>query len=420
MSVPPGGELTLTALDEALVIKTAGAVTALSVKTGAKAAVSYYPVEPHKTLVIKNTDPDYPHAVRIENAQSGRNFKFDYAVENEGTTNFASEYSAGEMSVPPNAVLTLTAREDALIVRLPSSVGQISIANGTTPALIYAQIQAGVSFVAGNNGGEPVTMTAIKGDKVGFWDYLRRDTEHEILTFGRVGTEQPYTLEPGETTHFTNTENFAVKFIFPSSLLTQGLYVDFTDAPALYRRVLTFGEALAVTNKDKTYSKELTVAEEDNKPSDYDYAAVNTKGELQDFGLGRAGVVSVKNSQTLIIAPQSGSVLSVRYPYEMHETVFAAADAAAPLHRITLAPGEKVTFTNKSRVKTYVINNSSGTGSAAYFLRDKADTRPIGRNEEPVIGDINIPGNDTITITAAAGDDLKIWLPVEWVKDLLQ
>jgi hypothetical protein len=420
MSLPPNGELTLTALDEALVIKIPGAVTSVSVKKGAKAAVSYYQVEPNETLVIKNTDADYPHAVRIENAQSGRNFKFDYAVEDEGATSFASEYSAGEMSVPPSAVLTLTARDEALVVRLPSSNDKLNIASGASPALIYAQMRAGVSFIAGNNGGEPITITALKGDKDGFWDYLRCDDENEIVSYGRAGTGQPYTLEPGETTHFTNTEDFAVRFVFPASLLTQGLYASLTDAPALYRRVLTYGEALAVTNKDKTYSNELTVAEEDNKPADYDYAAVGAKGELQSFGIGSAGVVQVKNSETFIIAPQSGSALSVRYPYEMHGTVFTAADTAAPLHRITLAPGEKVTFTNKSWTKEYVINNNSGAGSAAYYLRDRANTKPIGRNETPVTGDISIPSNDTVTITAATGDDLKIWLPVEWVEDLLR
>jgi plastocyanin len=422
MSLPPDSTLSLTAGDEELIVSLPSALTSVNVSTGAKTAVSYYTAEPGRTLVITNSDTENSHAVRIENAKTGRSFKYDYALEEGNNVNYSSEHSAGEMSLPPSSVLTLTAREDSLVVRLPSSTTQIRVAEGTTPALFYAQIDPDVSFIAGNRGNKDVTVSAERVDETGRWDYLRRGADGEIAEYGRIGIDSPYTLKPRETTHFTNTEDFTLKFIFPSSLVSGGLYASTADAPALYRSVLSYGEAVAVTNTDKTYGNQLTLAIEEGSPSGrgYDYSFTDTKGELLEYGQSAVGLATIKNNQIMKISAQKGSELSVFYPYEMHEKVFTAAESDAPLHRITLAPGDRVTFTNRSRSKTYLIQNNSGEGLAAYYLRDKNNRTSIGRNEEPVIGDINIPVNDTVTITAAAGDDFELWMPVEWVNELIR
>jgi hypothetical protein len=382
-----------------------------------------YTIPPHATLLVTNSDPAYPHSIKIKNELENQNFYFDYAIEEDDDLAYAVEYSAGVMNLPADSVLTLTARNEVLVVELPSAIDFVSAQMGHEPALTYLTAPAGISFIAGNRGDDPITLTPEKSSETGYWDYLLRDEEGEIESFGKVSANAPYELVPDVTTHFTSTVDFDVDFIIPTAWIRRGLYVQAAGHPALFRRVLRYGESVAVLNNDKTYSHELTVAAEEDNPSDYDFSFISVgtrETELLEFGVATAGKVTVKNNVHFKIMPQDGSLISLCYPYEMHEDIFTVGTTTAPLYRITLEPGQSAKFNNRSKTDFYTVFNNSGEDSSAYFLRGKEDTAPIRRDEEPLTGDITIPTEEVITVTAAPGDDLKLWLPQDWANDLLR
>jgi hypothetical protein len=104
----------------------------------------------------------------------------------------------------------------------------------------------------------------------------------------------------------------------------------------------------------------------------------------------------------------------------MHEKIFTIRSATTPLYRITLKPGQTARFNNLDSTEAFVINNNSGVDSASYYLRNKDDTTPIGDGEQPSAGAITIPEDTVISVTAAPGDDLKLWLPQDWANVLLR
>jgi hypothetical protein len=175
--------------------------------------------------------------------------------------------------------------------------------------------------------------------------------------------------------------------------------------------------------------------------------------------------------------PQEGEVISVAFPAVWHgRDLRVRSVTEQPLYRITIAPGRNVSFNNRT-ANNFVISNNSGTSRAGFHLYGAGEwvrryedivvnpnetinpgdffppgwsvifdyfdlwgqmdaipapprTERVPRDEfiphapvnvetdTPNSGDIILPANTRLTVTAALGEDLEIWMPRAWARQM--
>lgn len=422
----------------------------------------YRPLNPGQTITITNREASREHTVFIRCAQRASDITFDYVLEDDRTITFDTvEVVAGAESrlvVPAGAVLTLTAvaADPHVAVSFPD-IATVSARVAAEGALVRHILAPGMSVILTNDGTETLrlnpTLAAddpdihIRDIKL---DYIRYNLENDnILSFGRVGMDSNFTLNRNQYTHLTNPTDVEIILNFPQ---IYDLTLEETNRPALYRRVLNHNEALTIENTDRRYHRRILVQTESDRPVEagldvYEFVRYSFRDTLSDFGESAEGLVEIQSAGRINLMPLervTNSTISIVFPTQWQGNFRITRLNATPLHRIFMTPGERITIMNRTSQDFILYNNTHST-AAGYYLRvvpptviereylfideendlltvyvDRHVQRPfyLGDDEFPMDGPIDLIAQYQVTIFAARGDNLELWLPNRWARQL--
>jgi len=301
-------------------------------------------------------------------------------------------------------------------------------------------------------------------------------------TFGRMDIQDfqhNFSLSNGQSVLITSPD-YLVTLHLPQLLLDNGLTFESRDTAALYHHVLSYGDVLQIDNVNRQYNHSFLVhdissrANRRNQQNDYSYEFVHSDSRgVLDYGMTGFGHHVVPARSVVSLMPREGVELSVAFPTAWYGRYFQLSEGEeAPLHRITLPPGRSVTLNNRSRMNFAIANNSRNAG-AGFLLRGPGEyvrvyhevvlnhgemispgqffppewsllfdfsqlppvpappqigvqhryeyvpSRRIRLNSDiPEQGNIYLPTNTRLTVTAALGTDLEIWMPTTWARVL--
>jgi len=370
----PNHDITITPLANAKLIFPYTWLNYLDIDLGVSIPL-YYALAPGYSLRIKNYETTRAHAIYIRglSAEEGEfyaEFEYDMVLRHNGEVTFIREGSAGRISIPAGAELTLTAGVGyGLAVNFPENP-VISVEPGY-PALFRYYLAPGASAVI--EGVDDVYKRAVSEDDIyldfvlwhdgGLVDFGRRD-------FGRL------LLGYGEKLRVTNPGDEPVVFYAPMIWRETGLIMTASETPALFRYILEEGYALQIDNIDRRFHHEFAVEHESGRfaGSLFEYLHTNQRQsrhrlfELYGYGESSTRLNSLPLEERLVISPARGQVISFVIPYEWYGLYFDITPAELPLHRFTLSPGERLRITNRTNENFYLSNNSA-VGGARYTLR---------------------------------------------------
>jgi len=282
-----------------------------------------------------------------------------------------------------------------------------------------------------------------------------------------------YILRHGGEFSFDVLDNMRELALPPRSVLTLtawdgALALGIPDIPSvtalpggetLTRREVAYGEYLHILNPDRRYLHPFLV-----HGYDYDFIMTDSRENILDYGIGTPGHHTVLAASSVTLTPRGGETLFAAFP----EGAFRVSSADdAPLHHITLTPGRFIILENRTR-QNFAIANNSRDGEAGFFLRGAGETvrvyrdvvlnpgemvspgnffppewslilpldllppvpapprigqearyeyipnRRVRLSDPPEHGNIYLSAGSRLTITAAMGADLEIWLPKAW------
>ena len=397
----------------------------LSTGGDTRPALTEYILLPGQTLLIENADLSAAFDIRLAADQPIHEFNYDYMTEDDGNIVQQFDCDDEKLVLPPRGVMAVTNRgRSAMAVRCPSAAA-LTARETEQAALRRYALRPGQSmrfrnvheeraFVLKPQNEENTSSTVIT-----VLDFLLRNDENEIEDYGCIETGSSFTLEAGSAVMLTNDDITAVEFVLPLTWFDAGFAVENAEGKALYKRALRENNAFDIVNLDKRYDREFKIINERKLPVGFDYVLRDGK-EVMDFGVGAAGYVRLPAGGSYSLMPRKGTALVLCWPSEWNEkTLKASASQNTPLYRMTLKPDERYTFNNRSRI-SYSIQNSSQSGTGRYYMREEnTAVRPL-RDEQPVTGAIEVSAETAVSILAAKGADLEIWMPREWVKNLIR
>lgn len=397
ITIAPNRTLAITPLMDAEIIMPGAIAQLLTISQGTDAP-AHYLLQPGQSLLVENHDAQRYYAVYFTSEPGGYTVIFDYTLETEDGITFGIEVSSGRMEIPPGGRLLVTAGTPAswipqtLAVRFAYSPA-ITFAR-TAPMLVRHDLDENASIIFGNDGDEPLEILIRMLAANGTFDYVRTDVYGTVAAFGTRATTT-WEVEPGETLHLTRTGE-ALTIAFPQTLYEAGLTAAATDEPALIRRALEANEPIRIDNINNRYHVAIHI----NSP--FDYALQNTQQVLLAYGMQAAGQFNLRyQSRLTLLAPADAYVT---FPAVWQPRIRFQDAANPPLHRITLRPGEFILLRNNT-ANTITIDNNSRPNGAAFTLRAGTTI------SDPQYGLIYIPPNATLTLTAARGANLQLWLP---------
>jgi hypothetical protein len=254
-------------------------------------------------------------------------------------------------------------------------------------------------------------------------DFVQKDNDGEITDFGRMPISQPVTVENTHTLLITNKAENPVDFLYPSAWLDNGLTAAPSEEAALTRLTAKDGQPVQVLNLDKQYVSYFRI-EGENTASAFGYAVRDGRNAITAYRFGSDGRFDIPAGGMFTFAPNKNTTAALYYPAEWDgELLQFSLATERPLHQITLKPGERVTFQNRTRgrdARDFELHNNSMASNASYFIRVGRDNSRIGVNEQPGNGNIPVPSETSVTVIAAPGGDLEIWMPLEWAVLLIR
>jgi hypothetical protein len=395
----------------------------ISIVLGGELTKGLYELEPGESLLVTNSSLDTTHDIRIANKQNFRDFTYDFLMEDGQDIRYGTKRRDGVIALPPGVILTITAGEDETIeVRLPSA-NVITARETDVQAVDSYLLEPGESALLTNHGENEFRINPISDATFGHMDFVRKDDEGEITDFNRIPFNQMFALEAGHSILLTNTAHNPVEFLYPYTWLHEGLVIEYSETEALRYTLTEENQTMHVVNKDRLYVFGLK-AEGENSPSVFDYVMTDARGLVTEYGVFFGGEIFVPANGRLAIMPQRGTTMALFYPAEWEGLIFTQSTSeAAPLYRATYKPGDRFTLVNRTRDRnamTFDIQNNSMNTAAAFFIREGRDNARITADEIPSGGMITIPENTSFTFTVAAGADLEIWFPQEWVRHLIR
>lgn len=403
----------------------------LLIENGA-AAPAYFTLRAGFSLEVANADATRAHMIFVRGADGG-DFSFEYVQIYDGevfvtVADDVTENSA--VNLPAGATVKISATAADLTLNVPD-VPAISAEFAETAALIRHEISAGASVFFENGGLTPAKILFQSGEESSA-DYVIFDGDDEVISFGRVADGAYIVLEETHSAILTSPD-YAGILLFPRVL--EELAFSAHNAPALYRRVLEYGDVLRIDNNDRRqYSRAFLVENETGRAAEfaYDFVLTNAGNAVFDFGFGAFGLYTLPPNRRVTLAPQDGVELSVAFPARWRTSLRVTRMTEQPLYRITLTPGRSVTLNNHGETDFRLANNSRA-GRAGFHLYGQGEwvefyyfpyrvfipSRPVNLNTDtPLFGDIHLPAGTRFTIFAALGEDLEIWLPRLWARQM--
>ena len=409
----------------------------------------YHSLARHATIVVANNDPYRAHSVFVQPGNPDADvFGFEYVLvmEDEVVFNIPENVIAARYSIilPPESELIITAWTEALAVSVPD-VAPIDARFRSATALGRHVLEPGQSVYIENSSDESWSLLPVADEDGVSLDFVRFDIEYdELVSFGRVEIQDYFVIESGMSALVTSPD-YAVTLHFPRVLLEMGLVLTPSEEVALYSHVLSYGEVLQIENIDRRgrYNHLFLVHDESDRPRQgclaYDFIMLTSRNEMIDFGMRTFGYHHLPANRRVVLAPQPGTELSVLFPTAWSGRYLRTrVMTEAPLHHITLTPGQSIVIDN-THADQFVLRNNSVATEAGFHIHgpghyERQDWMlafgwtatylyvpqpPLDLEADtPQTGDIVIPPNIRLTITAAWGEDLEIWLPMSWARRL--
>jgi hypothetical protein len=396
-------------------------------------APMYQRLQNGRSLTITNSDLHRSHSVFIGSPDEEYGFSLDIVtlLDNEVTVNTREFFPGESMTLTLQAgaetTITVLEAEGHLEISFPD-IDEITSRESARGALVRHEIEPGQSVYVGFSGEESVSIIPVTDDtnSDAVLDYVRY-YEGEMDSFGTFAVGSQIVFEEGQSALITNSSDEYITLRIPQIYLDNGLQIEESEYIALFRYVVDL--PVQIENRDRRYNHSFTVVNETTRnirnaaALEFVTYAAGTGNNITDFGEHRLGTIEMTPAQRMVVAPvPDGINPSIIFPAEWYGLYFRITAAQeAPLHRVTLVPGRRLTITNNTR-HTFELHNNSSTSAAGYFvstLLTGAQRRVYrGSAEEPAYGSIEIVANSEIRITATTGADLELWLPARWARQL--
>jgi hypothetical protein len=408
--------MTVTPLMDAEMFFPADVARTLVITQGTYAP-AHYLLETGQTLTIANIDAVRPYNVYLASEPGGYTIDYDYTLETEDGITFGIGQRAATITLPPGAVLTLTAGRPPewmpQTLALRFAYNDSITYRADIPSIKRYTLAPGGSVIFTNEGDEPLPMLLLSDTQGDTLDYLRYNVYGEIASFGLQRATRLY-LEPGEPIHFTNPGNEPFFFVYPTAWYKQGLDAGETETPALFRRTLKEGEWLRFDNTSAVNALTFHMNET------FDFTVTDTDNRLLAYGIQNAGFITLQQRERLTVQPSNAEPLDVIFPYAWQpRTIRMATVANPPLFHITVRPNETVVLRNLMGARLELSNNSRHDG-AGFYTRDGEHLTavPTLGTHAPVYGrPIVLNGDQTLTLTVR-GATLHIWMPFTQARQL--
>jgi len=416
----------------------------------------YQTIQMGRSLTITNTDAHRSHSVFIRCPDDETGFVIDYVtvLDDEVTFNTAEILPGGSKTLTLQAgaqtTITILEAEVPLAISFPD-IAEITSVSSPAGAIVRHVLEPGQSVYVSYSGEEPVSVLPVsdKQNSDARLDYVRY-YDDEIEAFGTFALRSAISFAEGESALITNASDEEITLRIPQFYLDNGLALQASDSPALFRLMAT--SPMQVENRDRHYNHSFSVQNETGRNVrqgasvlEFVTYSAGSSTNIVDFGERGLGTLEIPAGQRMIIAPvPNGITPSIIFPAEWYDVYFRTSAAQeAPLHRITLRPGRRLTITNDTRNR-FELQNNSETSAAGYALvttppREQrrelvyqciitgaryysyvSVQTPVHRGsvDNPAHGLIEIPANSTVVITATSGANLELWLPARWARQL--
>jgi len=414
----------------------------------------YQTIQPGRSLTITNTDAHRSHSVFIRCPDEENGFVIDYVtvLDDEVTFNTAEIVPGGSKTLSLQAgaqtTITILEAETPLAISFPD-IAEITSVSSPAGAIVRYMLDPGQSVYIRYSGEESVRVLPVSDERNSgaVLDYVRY-YDDEIESFGTFALRAAISFETGQSALITNAADEEIILRIPQFYLDNGLNLQASDSPALFRLVAT--SPTQIENRDRHYNHSFSVQNETGRnvrqgASVLEFVTYSTGIDIADFGELGLGTLEIPAGQRMIVAPvPNGISPSIVFPAAWYGVYFRTSAAQeAPLHRITLRPGRRLTITNNTRNR-FELQNNSETSAAGYALvttppreqrRELAYQcmitgvrhysyvsvqTPVHRGsvDNPAHGLIEIPANSTVVITATSGASLELWLPARWARQL--
>ena len=396
------------------------------------AAPRYQTLRVGTSLTISNTDRGRTHSVFIRCPDEYSGFTIDYT-----TTTAQDDVSFNSREILPGNSMTVTLQPGSTTtITLLESDGPLNISFPAIPEITSRTAQAAaitrhtlepgqsvyISF--DNNEDEYVNILPwheVSGTTATL-DYVRYYYDGEIDSYGTLRVRNNITVHGETSLHITNTYEEAITLNIPYVALQNGLALRRVTDPALFRLVVD--GPVQVSNLDRNYNQSFGVLNETRRnlrsgASVLEYVRYSTGTTIDGFGERGLGEFEIPANQRIIIAPVPGGIYpTILMPYARHDRYFSFTEVAdAPLYRITLRPGQRITVNNPTRYEFILRNNSERTAAGFVLGRIPANRRT--QDIDALSGPIVIEARaENVIITATSGANLEIYLPRRYASRL--
>jgi len=379
------------------------------------------------SLTITNTDPGRTHSVFISCPDEEYGFVIDYTTlhDDEVTFNTRETLPGNNMTLTlqPGAQTTITIleAEDNLAISFPD-IPQITSRPSQTIAIVRHELEPGesvyISFECEEDEAVRIIPVGELTSSNSVLDYVRY-FEDEIESYGTIALRSAVTFTNGQSALITNPSDEVITLRVPYIYLENGLELTETDATALFRMDVT--SPIQILNRDRLYNHRISVQNETRRnlrsgESALEYVQFATGNNIAAFGQRGLGHIEIPADRRIVIAPvPNGIVPTVMFPAEWYNRYFRITDVVeAPLYRITLRPGQRVTITNNYTRNDFIIQNNSSTTAAGFVFGQIARNQVIN----PQQGVITIPAREEVIINATSGADLELWFPRQLLRQV--
>jgi len=384
----------------------------------------YQTIQSGRSLTITNTDAHRSHSVFISCPDDEIGFVIDYVtvLDDEVAFNtaeiFPGESKTLTLQAGAQTTITILEAEAPLAISFPN-IAEIASVPSPAGAIVRYVLEPGQSVYISYSGEESVRVLPVSDEQNSDakLDYVRY-YDDEIESFGTFALRSIISFEEGQSALITNAADEKITLRIPQFYLDNGLTLQASDAPALFR--LVAASPAQIENRDRHYNHSFSVQNETGRnlrqgASILEFVTYSTSTNIADFGERGLGTLEIPAGQRMIIAPvPNGITPSIIFPAEWYGLYFRTSAAQeAPLHRITLRPGRRLTVTNNTRNSFVLQNNSETTAAGFVFGRVMAS-----QEVNPLQGPIEIDARTEIVITATSGANLELWLPTRWARQL--
>ena len=428
--IPPRSTLHLTPIMNAELLFPSMFVEYIEINYGGNVP-AFHALFPGDSITVANTSSVRQHRIFGASGHEYGLISLDYVVYRDGEWHWGvvkDSAAIWSLNLEPGAIVTITVTDatDYAALNIPI-IDDIDILGDTGPAKIRYYLQPGESVYVANNSGISVNvMFSVENNGLAPDFVLVNQRLSRIESFGRLDVAGSFNLGSYMSVLITST-GYDAWVSVPGALAEEGLAISATNRQALVRHSLRQGETLRVDNTGRLYNRTVVIENDSTRRAgwnDFDYEftltqiTAATNYNVFDFGISQAGVFVIPPNNRLNIMPAEGASLSAAFPAEWYNRYIRVQTAAqAPIHRITLAPGSRITFNNRTR-DDFEIENNSGPGSAGFHVRRPNDTGRLRPDEPRETGSISLPAGANFTIVAAVGENLEMWMPMTWARRL--